>query len=228
MTLQQIMYALTIAKEGSMNKAAEKFADRILTKYKNIAVITFNWPCHGDDVKKKLVLSDCFTYMSLVVNHIRTKYETEDIYYYGTSFGGYIVLEYIKQFENPFKKIALRCPAINMYKVIMSTLVSHDDMELINKGKEASIGFDRKILVGKSFLDELAAANPEENEYFDFADDILIMHGTKDEIVPMQLSEEFCENNVIEFVPIENADHRFQNPSHMEEATKLIIQFFGF
>ena len=27
------------------NKAAERFADRVLTKYKNVAVVTFNWPC---------------------------------------------------------------------------------------------------------------------------------------------------------------------------------------
>ena len=44
------------------NSAAQKFADRILTKNKGIAVLVFNLPCHGDDVKKKLVLQDCITY----------------------------------------------------------------------------------------------------------------------------------------------------------------------
>ena len=32
------------------NRAAEKFAARVLEKNKGAAVITFNWPCHGDDV----------------------------------------------------------------------------------------------------------------------------------------------------------------------------------
>ena len=34
------------------NSAAQKFADRVLTKYKGIAVLIYNLPCHGDDVKK--------------------------------------------------------------------------------------------------------------------------------------------------------------------------------
>ena len=48
------------------NSTAEKFADRLLTKYKGIAVLTFNFPCHGDDVKKKPVLDDFMTYIELV------------------------------------------------------------------------------------------------------------------------------------------------------------------
>lgn len=43
------------------NGAAEKFAMRAISKHKDIAVLTFNWPCHGDDVKKKLRLEDCMT-----------------------------------------------------------------------------------------------------------------------------------------------------------------------
>ena len=33
------------------NNAAEKFAERLLSKYKGAAMVTFDWPCHGDDVK---------------------------------------------------------------------------------------------------------------------------------------------------------------------------------
>ena len=36
------------------NRTAEKFAERVLTKYKGIGVVCFDWPAHGEDVKKKL------------------------------------------------------------------------------------------------------------------------------------------------------------------------------
>ena len=58
--------------------------------------------------------------------------------------------------------------------------------------------------------------------------DILILHGTKDEVVPFQAGRAFAENNLIEFIPVENADHRFQNPACMEAATKAILEFFRF
>ena len=40
------------------NRAAERFAQRALDKL-HLATVTFNWPCHGDDVRKKLRLKDC-------------------------------------------------------------------------------------------------------------------------------------------------------------------------
>ena len=41
------------------NKAAERFAMRVLKKNQNVAVITFNWPGHGDDTHSKLTLEKC-------------------------------------------------------------------------------------------------------------------------------------------------------------------------
>ena len=50
------------------NKSAEKFAEKILSKYKDIAVISFDWPCHGEDAIKQLALSDCDKYLGLVID----------------------------------------------------------------------------------------------------------------------------------------------------------------
>lgn len=46
-------------------------------------------------------------------------------------------------------------------------------------------------------------------------------------LVPFDAGFRFAENNLIEFVPVENADHRFQNPACMEPATKKVMEFFG-
>lgn len=210
------------------NKAAEKFAVRVLSKYKNVAMITFNWPCHGDDVKKKLSLEDCVLYLDLIVKYIREQYTKDEIYAYGTSFGGYTLLHYIAEKGNPFKKISLRCPAINMYGVITKGIIQRDEMSILEKGKDVPVGFDRKIMIGMSFLEELKSVDLFQYDYLDYADDIQIMHGTKDEVVPVEDSRKFAEENVIEFYTIENADHRFQNPQCMEEAMKLILEFYHF
>ena len=67
-----------------------------------------------------------------------------------------------------------------------------------------------------------------KQDYLDYADSILMIHGTKDEIIPFAVSERFADEKIIEFLPVEGADHRFQNPKHMETAIKAIIAFFGF
>lgn len=90
------------------------------------------------------------------------------------------------------------------------------------------VGFDRKIEVNNQFLIDLEEGDIRKSDYIDFAEDILILHGTKDEVVPFDAGKQFADDNLIEFIPVENADHRFQNPACMEIATKAVLEFFGF
>lgn len=80
--------------------------------------------------------------------------------------------------------------------------------------------------VDKAFFEDLKSFDVMDHEYFDFADSMIIIHGTKDEMIPMEESRRFAENNVIEFIPVEGANHPFQNPDHMALAIHKIIEFF--
>ena len=117
----------------------------MISKYKDTSLITFNLPCHGDDVKKKLSLTDCSSYIELVISYIKNKLCVDEIFSYATSFGGYLTLKYISEHGSPFKKVALRCPAVNMEEVIEKIIDMTADKEKLRKGKDIAIGFDRKI-----------------------------------------------------------------------------------
>ncbi len=209
------------------NKAAERFAKRVLEKNKNIAVVTFNWPCHGDDVRQKLQLDDCMTYLDIVVSYVKTSLNAEKIYAYATSFGGYLILKYIADNGSPFEKLAFRCPAIDMYDVITKAIMKNDELDRIMQGKTVLVGFDRKIKVTRSFLDDLTESDIQNIDYMDFADDILILQGTADEVVQFSSVKTFAENNVINFIPVEGADHRFIDLNKLNYANSEIIKFFG-
>jgi len=210
------------------NNAASKFSEKLLAKDKNTVIIVFNWPAHGDDIKKKLVLNDCSTYLEQVIREAKERFGAEQLYSYATSFGGYLVLKYISEHGNPFRKIALRCPAVDMYDVLTATIMKHDEYDRIMKGKDVQVGFDRKIIVTRSLLEDLKANDIRKRDYLNYADDILILHGTADEVVPFREGKAFAENQLIEFIPVEGADHRFQNPAHMSLATKKVLEFFGY
>ena len=209
------------------NGAAEKFAERMLTKHKGCAMVTFNWPSHGDDVKKKLTLSDCDAYLTLVVDHLREKFATEELYCYATSFGGYLTLKYISEHGSPFRRTVLRCPAIPMYDVLANTIMESADQEKLQKGKEIAVGFDRKIMIGQPFLDELRENDIRKLDFIDWAEDILILQGTRDDVVPYEAVSAFADEQLMEFIPIQNADHRFRAPGTMEAAIKAILEFFA-
>ena len=162
------------------------------------------------------------------MTYAREQLHAKQLFAYTVSFGGYITLKYIHDHGSPFDKIILRSPAVNIYEALTTTIMQQEDMEKLQKGKPVSVGFDRKIEVTMGFLEELRQADVQQLEYLDFAEDILVIHGTKDEVVPYAVSAKFADENCIEMVTVEGADHRFQNPNATEQATKAIIAFCGF
>ena len=208
------------------NGAAEKFAERLTSKHKDTAMVTFNWPSHGDDVKKRICLADCDTYLRMVLEYVFEELSATEVYGYATSFGGYLFLKYIAEHGNPFRKAALRCPAVNMYEVLTSAIMTEENFAQLRKGEDAAVGFDRKIMVGQAFLDELQANDVQKSDDLAYADALLILHGTEDEIVPFDAGKRFAENHVVEFVPVTGADHRFQDPKHMDTAIQTILDFY--
>jgi alpha-beta hydrolase superfamily lysophospholipase len=67
-----------------------------------------------------------------------------------------------------------------------------------------------------------------QRDFSSFADSILILHGTEDEIVPFEEAKGFAEKNGIRFIPVEGGDHRLLNPGGMDFAVKMMLEHFGF
>ena len=203
------------------------FAQRAVAKKKGTAVIVFDWPCHGDNARTNLVLDECATYLHLVVEYAKSRFDTDELYAYGVSFGGYLLLKYLSENGNPFRKVALRCPALDMHRALRDVIMTADDVAKLEAGKPVLVGFDRKVRISPEFMDELVSFDLLSREFFDYADDLLIIHGTDDEIVSFDVARKFAEDNVIEFVAVEGADHRFHDPKKMDAAISRIIGFFG-
>ena len=208
------------------NHATKKFAERITAKYKNFGVITFDWPCHGEDARNRMILSEFIEYYQMVIDHATGDLGAERVYAYGTSLGGYITLLYLNAKGKKKKKIALRVPALHMYQNFANGS-SEDEWKTLRKGRDITRGFTRKIKMTQEFLDEVKAHDVYAMDFLDYADDIMIIAGSKDEYTSVEDIEEFCDNNVIEYEVIENADHPFTDPKLMDLAISKIIEFFG-
>ena len=56
-------------------------------------------------------------------------------------------------------------------------------------------------------------------------DRMLILHGTRDEVVPFEMAQRFSDENLIDLIPVEGADHRFRDARHMDAAIKATLAF---
>ena len=207
------------------NKSTERFANDVLSKFKKTAVLIFDLPAHGKDVKKRVMLSDCDEYISIILDYIRTQCGTDNIKGYANSFGGYLFLKYIHDHGNPFVRLALRSPAITIYESVLANMLAEGDMDLLEKGKDALIGFDRKIAVSKDFIEDIRRTDVRKYDYLDEIEKIIIIQGTGDEIIDCNEVYEFADNNLIEYVPVEGADHRISKTSDMGNVIKRVIEF---
>ena len=208
-------------------RAIARFAGRVLEKNKRVLLISFDLPAHGEDATKRISLDACDAYIRLVLEYIEQTWAPERLLGYATSFGGYLLLRYIARHGNPFEQLGLRCPAVPMYDCLTGTILDADAREKLQKGKPAAAGFDRKVEITPAFLEEVRADDIRQWDYFDFADDLLIVHGTEDEVVPFEEVAAFADDCCIECIPVEGADHRFQDPKKMDLAIAQLLDFFG-
>lgn len=206
------------------NGTAEKFADKLLSEHDDAEVIVFNWPAHGDDAKKILDLQDCNSYLDILTDELK-KRDISELYAYATSFGGYLILKYLSEHEDPFVRIALRCPAIDMYGVLTRNIMKENEYERIMQGEKVEVGFDRKIIVTDKLLHDLQSNDIRQRNYRNYARKMLVIHGDVDEVAPFADSETFTKNNNIPFLPVKGADHRFQDPVLLTYAHNEVIRF---
>lgn len=213
---------------GSKNSASvRKFAEKLLPSHKTAIVLSFDWPCHGEDRSPKLTLAGCDLYLRTVTDFIRSRWGTVPIDVNAVSFGAYLTLRYLRDCGDPFDRILLRSPAIPMYSVLTGTLMDSEGLQKLQKTKTALVGFDVKVKITAGFVEELAGHELMQKDFSGYADKLCIVHGTKDEIVPFDAVNAFAEQNGIPLLAVENADHRFLDPSLFSMAVDAAELHYG-
>lgn len=208
------------------NGTAEALAAEVMSRHKNTAVLVFNMPCHGDDTSEIILLENCICYLEAVIDYAQSRLHAKNLYAFGISFGGYLLLKYIKEKSNPFEKVFLRCPAVNMHEVLTKTIMTADELETAENGQTVPVGFDRKTNVSLRFLKELKNSDIRTADFSQYKDDICIMHGTDDEIVPYEAARSFTQKNSVRLITANGADHRFQNEGGQKNVVEHALAFY--
>ena len=187
--------------------------DKILNE-NNIGIISFDMPCHGEDDTSyfNFNLDICLSYLKEIVNYVK-KYNV-DIYSIGSSFGGYILLEYVRRY-NDISKVFLKFPAINFYECTKRKLNLND-----NFNDKEFIDLPNFKLYKNSFN----FFNSDLIDNFNTKSDIYIIHGDKDKTVLLEDVEKFCLRYNINLKVIEGAEHGMKD--YLDLVNEEIINYF--
>ena len=187
--------------------------DKILND-NNIGIISFDLPCHGEDDTPydKFNLYNCINYLKEIVNYSK-KYNV-DIYSIGSSFGGYVLLEYIRRY-NDISKVFLKFPAVNFYECIKRKLNIDDNFN--NKEYIELPNFKLYKESFKSFDSDLV-------NNFNTNSDIYIIHGDKDSTVLLSDVDNFSTHFNIKLKVIEGATHGMKD--YLDLINEEIINYF--
>ena len=178
-------------------------------------VITFDWPGHGSSPAGSscLTVENCLWDLDSVIRYIGN--ENRPICLFATSFGGFLGLNYLRRSPAVFSRIVLRSPALNMPDTFRS-LLSPEELRRIENGEKINKGFDRPLMVDKSFYEDL-----QDYRIADFSVPNtvpgLMIQGDLDKVVDPQNSIDFARRNSWELHIIEGADHRYKKPGNLED-----------
>ena len=105
------------------------------------------------------------------------------------------------------------------------SLLSPQELRRIENGEKINKGFDRPLMVDKSFYEDL-----QDHRIADLSVPStvpgLMIQGNLDEVVDPQDSIDFARRNSWELHMIEGADHRYKKPGNLEDIISTTEAFF--
>ncbi len=199
-------------------------------KSTNIALLTYDLPCHGENENNKsLSLKDCLNSVKEVYEYVKSNYAGIPISFFATSFGGYLLLNFLQENEINLNKIILRAPAIKMAKVIKDVILPEHGFSVSDLNTNpVNVGYEKECFIDARFVEELQEYDLNKNynkNYF-----LNVLQGKKDTTVNPADNEEFfnakCINNY-KIYYFEEADHRFKGAGEIERIIEITKQILG-
>ena len=207
------------------NSSTQKLVDRMLLNNKDTAFVTFDWPGHGED-SRRLCLADCVKYLGTVTEYVKETWQPKQLCAYGISFGAYTVLNYLAAEPCPFDRVVLRSPAVNMLYVLTENIMTEAERTLIERRKDALVGFAKKVRVTPEYVEEVRSSDIMHHDFHTLQGRLLLLHGREDEIVPPEAVRQFAADNGLDLLEFEHSDHRFRDAARMSEALDYTVEFF--
>lgn len=216
---------------GSKESAAISALAEKINRH-GLNVLTWDLPAHGERTETAEALS-----IDRCIGEIKNmeKYISENIggvmCVFATSFGGLCMLHRISESKDPYHRIVLRVPAVNMARTLLMISKMQDPDFTMEKAETNGffIRMSRDYVIPYHFYNELCSLSclttrPEWN-----TNRIMTIYAENDELVAPEDTGMFLKLNPdISSLMIKDSDHRMaRHPEHLSQALDAASDFFG-
>ena len=171
---------------------------------RNVVIVSFDWPGHGDS-DEKLLIKNCMDNYEQAYDYVIRRFPKARLYLFGSSFGAYMTLQFLKKHPDyDVEKLFFKSPAIRMEK-IFELLASGEDMtKYENEPYVTSSGVEVYYELYKEMLDIVITPENIINK-----PEIFIYHGTEDNLSLLEDVLMYQKEN-IHIEVLEGAEHSYR------------------
>lgn len=189
------------------------------TQNEKFVIVSFDWPLHGES-EEPLLIKNCIRDFNLIDEYISKRYPNSKKSLFGSSFGAYIILQYLKIYPNKdFEKIFFKSPAIKMEKIFKEVLIGEKFEDFEKKGYTIK-NRNKTMKITYEFYEELVNMKITPNNIVKDKN-IIIFHGTEDDTSLLKDIEEYKLRN-IKINKFKGAKHSFKG-KYLEEMIQTIL-----
>jgi len=227
---------IVIAVHG-FSSSKECATYRVLLKKLPVAglgMIGIDQPGHGreESYEETLRVEACKDSIAVVEEYIKANYPQLPIYYFGSSYGAYVIGLYISTREHAGRKAFFRSGAVNMPDLFIKDDPSEEEREKLKLLEEQGFFYHslddehQPVKITQGFYDDLAA-----NDLFAIfaperfgSNKVAMAHGAEDTVIDPQKARAFAEKFDI---PIRFFAHEGHSLSTVaEEVVEMAIEFW--
>ena len=164
------------------SEESARLAKELCLRSRNTAVISFDWPCHGDILNEVFRLQTCTEYLKRLTGFVRRRYSPKAVSVYAVGFGAFITLRYIHEVNNSFDRIVLRKPIFDMYDTFIHRVLTDAELASLIRGNNICLGPKTRkgmVILSKSCLKEFQGEDIELESFAEFQDNMIILDDKK-------------------------------------------------
>ena len=199
-------------------------------------MVGIDLPGHGaeESAKETLRIPGAINSIEAVERYVRQEYPGYEVFYFGSSFGAYLIGLYISTREHSGRKAFWRSAAVNMPELFIKENPDEKEKQqledLETKGYfDAEMEGNKPVRVTKAFYDDLL-----QNNLFEMFDadrfgkhQITMAHGREDSVINPDAADRFAEKYKIPVTWFQGEGHSLSNNSSTpDRVADLAIAFF--
>ena len=190
-------------------------------------VCALDLPAHGESPVDGhfLTVENALADIAVAEDVVHRYMPQAKIAFFASSFGAFLTSLYLARRPQTLHKpkVILRCAALTMPKLLWAELGEEKQAKLNNNEDVWLDSYDPPILISPAFIRSMLAHDPFRECRPRMAD-ILLIHGTADEVAPVEEARRFSHEFNYPLLEMAGADHRFLGEGQMDRLIDAALE----